>query len=101
MKKALKTILFISVITFILSAYLTVAASEDDPFDIPLEQRLIGTWRWEDQYSYIVVFREEGTMLDGPPGLRTLHNWQIVNGRLFVDGADLESTHHRNHHHPH
>ena len=63
----------------------TSVAADSQP---PLEQRLIGTWRWENQHSWIVVFREDGTLLDGPPGFRTVYNWQVVDERLFVNGVD-------------
>lgn len=56
--------------------------------EVSLEEHLIGTWRWETSSSWLVIFREDGTMLDGPPGLRTIYQWQIVNGRLMVDGVD-------------
>jgi len=53
-----------------------------------IEEQLIGTWRWEDQHSWLLVFSEDGTVLDGPPGMRVNYNWQIVDGRLLIDGAD-------------
>ena len=55
---------------------------------ISLKQHLIGTWRWEHQHSWILIFREDSTMLDGPPGFRTVYSWQIVDDRLIVDGVD-------------
>jgi len=91
MKKTLGIIFLSGVIILLLFANLSVVAGADQPIDnsqILLEQRLIGTWRWESQHSWIVVFREDGTMLDGPPGLRLIYDWRIVDGRLFIDGED-------------
>jgi len=91
MKKALKTIMFFKLIVLILLANFAIVASATETVDnsqIPLEQRLIGTWRSELQHSWIVVFREDGTVLDGPPGFRTIYNWQVINDRLIIDGVD-------------
>jgi len=91
MKKTLKAITLSSIIALIMLANFAIIASAAVPIDnsqIPLEQRLIGTWRWTNQHSWIIVFREDGTMLDGGPGLRTIYNWMVVNDRLFVNGVD-------------
>ena len=91
MKKTLKTIILFSLIALMLLANLAIVASATaaaNDSQIPLEQRLVGTWRWESQHSWIVVFRADGTMLDGPPGMRINYNWMVVNDRLFVDGED-------------
>jgi len=91
MKKTLKTIILFSLIALMLLANLAIVASATaaaNDSQIPLEQRLVGTWRWESQHSWIVVFRADGTMLDGPRGLRANYNWMVVNDRLFVDGED-------------
>ena len=91
MKKILKTIIISNIIAIILLANLAIVSNATSTIDCTqssLEQHLIGTWRWEYQHSWIIVFREDGTMLDGTPLLRTNHNWEIVNDRLFVDGDD-------------
>ncbi|MCL2201390.1 MAG: hypothetical protein FWB75_05435 [Oscillospiraceae bacterium] len=89
MKKTLKTILITGLVALVLIANVAIVAdTASADTDVSLEERLIGTWRWVDQHSWIVVFREDGTMLDGPPGLRTFYNWMIVNDRLFVNGVD-------------
>ena len=91
MKKILQTIMLSGLIVFILLGSPALAASTaqaDTNSQMPLEWRLIGTWRWEGQHSWIMVFREDGTMLDGPPGLRSTYNWEVVGNSLIVDGAD-------------
>jgi len=80
------SLLFGLVILISLMSFALVAAADNS--QAPLEERLIGTWRWEDQYSWTLIFREDGTVLDGPPGMRTPLNWQVVNDRLIVDGED-------------
>ena len=75
----------------VLFANFAITASANEPQErepLSLEERLIGTWRWTDQHNWILVFREDGTMIDGSPGLRSTHNWMVLNGRLLVDGAD-------------
>jgi len=54
----------------------------------PLEEMLVGTWRWVNINSYILVFRPDGTGASGFPGLRIGFVWSVVDGRLFVDGVD-------------
>jgi len=53
-----------------------------------IEQQLIGTWRWHDGDYWILIFRADGTVLDGPPGMRTTYSWHIAGDRLIVDGED-------------
>ena len=91
MKKILKTIVISSLVILILLGNLALAAGASNAAanpTLPLEERLIGTWRWEGQHSWLFIFREDGTILDGPPGLRTIYNWQVVGDRLIVDGVD-------------
>ena len=96
MKKSFKIIMFAKLIVIMVLMNLAVAAGEPYYTDynytadseISLEQQLIGTWRWEADNSFIIVFREDGTMLDGWPWLRTIYNWRAVDGRLIVNGAD-------------
>ena len=92
MKKTRKAILFFGLIVLLLLLNLAVAASATDAADraeLPLEERLIGTWRWDSEgSSWLIIFRADGTMLDGPAIFRTSYNWQIVGGRLIVDGID-------------
>jgi len=83
--------MFSKLIAFILLANFAIAANSVEAIgnsQIPLEQRLIGTWRSELQRSWIVIFREDGTVLDDPPGLCTIYNWQVVNDRLIINGVD-------------
>jgi hypothetical protein len=90
-KKILKAIILTSLISFLFQGTLVNAASTTNVIndsEIPLEEFLIGTWRWTTMDSWVVIFREDNTMLDGPPGLRTVYSWQIINDRLFVDGDD-------------
>ena len=91
MKKTMKTILLSSLIVLLLLTSVpavATAAETAGQTEQPLEERLIGTWRWEGQHSWIMVFREDGTLLDGPPGMRTTYNWQVRGDRLFVNGED-------------
>jgi len=91
MKKLFKILIISKLITLVLFSNLVIALNATDiteDTENSLEQRLIGTWRWEMQHSWIVIFREDGTMLDGSPGMRTPHNWMIFNGRLLIDGED-------------
>ena len=86
MKKIWRSAVLAILIAVLLSTSFALGAS--DNAQAPLDQRLLGTWRWEYQHSWIVVFREDGTLLDGPPILRTTYSWQVVNDRLIVDGVD-------------
>lgn len=89
MKRVLKSVLLLSLITLIsIVGFALAAGATTDNSQAPLEERLIGTWRWEDQHSWTLIFREDGTVLDGPPGMRTPYNWSVVNDRLIVDGED-------------
>ena len=92
MKKTFKPALLFNLIVLILLSNLVISASAADTaynVQIPLEQRLIGTWRWESpNSSWIIVFREDGTMLDGPSFHRTIYNWQVIDDRLIVNGID-------------
>lgn len=91
MKKTLKIIIISGLIALMLLTNWALATNTTDVTDdaYSLEQRLIGTWRWENPLSsWIIIFREDGTMLDGPSFLRTSYNWQVVNGRLLVNGVD-------------
>ena len=88
MIKAFKFFVLSGIIILSLLVPATAYAAPVDNGQTPLEQRLIGTWRWDTGRSWIMVFREDGTMLDGFPGLRTTYNWQVVNNRLFVNGVD-------------
>jgi len=93
MKKTIRLItlfVLISVLLLTTSAIAADATEINDSANMSPEERLIGTWRWESQHSWIVVFREDGTMLDGPPGIRTTYNWRIIGGRLYVDGVDWD-----------
>ncbi|MCL2427420.1 MAG: zinc ribbon domain-containing protein [Oscillospiraceae bacterium] len=90
MKKAIRlSILFLLISLLLLTtSAIAINTIETDDMDISLEEHLIGTWRWGTQHSWIVIFREDGTMLDGPPGIRTIYSWQIIDGRLYVDNVD-------------
>ena len=94
MKKMLKIGVWISVIFLVLFSGFTIAASADEVYPdadtepISLEELLIGTWRWTDTNSYIIVFRPDGTGISGFPGLRFELVWHVDNGRLFIDGLD-------------
>ena len=96
MKKTIKIIVLSGLMAIILLANFTTVATAlavASPSTIgranaPLEQQLIGTWRWNDSPSWIVVFREDGTMLDGTSIWRTTFNWRVVNDRLLIDGVD-------------
>jgi len=91
MKKTFKTIILFKLIALILLANLVVIASAVEAIDdsqISLEERLIGTWRWERDGNWRIIFREDGTLLYGLYGLRSLYDWEIVDGRLFIGGID-------------
>jgi len=92
MKKTLKMGIFCIVVVVLLTSLVFVAGATEAEFvdesRISLEQRIIGTWRWENQHSWIVVFREDGTMLDGAPLWRSFYNWSVIDDRLIVDGVD-------------
>jgi len=53
-----------------------------------LEDRLIGTWDWND--SYRIIFRADGTMQTGIWPFRVNRNWTVTNNRLIVDGVDWQ-----------
>ncbi|MCL2842964.1 MAG: hypothetical protein FWE28_05780 [Oscillospiraceae bacterium] len=92
MKKTIRTILLLKLVGIMLLANLAIVASATDSIDpspVSLEKHLIGTWRWEaTSSSWRIIFREDGTMLDGPSSFRTIYNWQAVNDRLIVNGID-------------
>ncbi|MCL2379719.1 MAG: hypothetical protein FWC81_02890 [Coriobacteriia bacterium] len=91
MKKVFRLITLSILITFILSASVAIAANTAiavSNSQESIEQQLIGTWQWDYGDYWLLIFREDGTLLDGPPGLRTTYNWQVADGRLFVDGDD-------------
>ena len=91
MKRIFKILIISKLIALVLFSNLAIALSATDTTEDTensLEQRLLGTWRWETQHSWVIIFREDGTMLDGTPGMRTTHSWRIVNGRLHVDSED-------------
>jgi len=91
MKKIFKTAVLIMLITLTLLVNLTIIASATETIDdsqMSIEERLIGTWIWERGNSWLIIFREDGTLLDGPYGMRRLHDWEIVNDRLLIDGID-------------
>ncbi|MCL2372712.1 MAG: lipocalin family protein [Defluviitaleaceae bacterium] len=88
----MKKLILAGFIAIILLASLTPAANatewRNDP-QFSLEQHLIGTWRWVSPGNYTIVFREDGVMISGMPGLRIPGNWMVVDNRLIVDGEDL------------
>ena len=91
MKKLFKLIILSTFTISLLSANVAFASNAvtiANDSQSSIEEQLIGTWRWEDQHSWLLVFSEDGTVLDGPPGMRVNYNWQIVDGRLLIDGAD-------------
>jgi len=84
MKKILKHVVLVILIAVVLFANFGIGASASEP----LEEMLIGTWRWDTNSSWIVVFRPDGTGVDGLPGFRTEFTWHVTNDRLFMDGED-------------
>ena len=87
-KKIITTCFFVMMLFVNVTFVLANAVDNETDSQIPLEQQLIGTWRWEVMDSWILVFREDGTMIDGVPGFRTEYSWEVVDDRLMVDGID-------------
>jgi len=87
----MKRILKVGVVVCLMVAALSMAfatTASANRANMPLEQMLVGTWRWDETSAWIVVFRPDGTGVDGMPGLRTEFNWHVRDGRLFWDGVD-------------
>jgi len=85
MKRLLTAILLAFIITSTFPATFFAASTSSTP--IPLNQRLIGTWMWDDGL-WTIVFRDDGVMFDGVPGMQTTRAWRADGDRLFVDGID-------------
>jgi len=91
--KKLARILLVIIIVLILAGSFTIIASTDDGdlqtilLGESLEEFLIGTWHFTDT-DWILVFREDGTLIDGLPGMRRTSTWQVIYGRLLVDNRD-------------
>jgi len=84
MKKILKNVILLSLIAVVLFTGFGISASASEP----LEEMLIGTWRWDTGDSYILVFRPNGTGVSGVPGIRVSFDWHVINDRLLMDGED-------------
>ncbi|MCL2562481.1 MAG: hypothetical protein FWE08_00370 [Oscillospiraceae bacterium] len=94
MKRLLKIGICLYLIAVMLSASFALGASANGSYPqenaepSALEELLVGTWRWETSDSWLIMFRPDGTGVDGPPGLRTRFVWHVENDRLFIDGTD-------------
>ena len=91
MKKILTIICLAAVLASVLLSGFTVGAALDDDWDLTDTngaQALIGTWRWTTSRGYVYVFREDGTGLRGPSGMRSNFTWS-------VDGDELQINHER------
>lgn len=51
---------------------------------------LYGRWLWDGNSSWVMHFLPGNLLLDGHEGEQIERRWDIVNGRLFVDGHDWE-----------
>lgn len=91
MKKISKFFVLLIVLPILLSSIVAFAIElpQEDDVSQSLEDILIGTWRWETSHSWTVVFRADGTGVDGSPGLRSEFVWHVDNDRLFFNGTDV------------
>jgi hypothetical protein len=83
----MKIKIFVILATFLLIGAVSVSATESNS-QLPLEQRLIGTWQWDGPSDWVIIFREDGTLLDGTALFRNQHSWRVADERLIIDGID-------------
>ena len=100
MKKIIATLCLVAILASTVLYGFSFAVLADEPHndyesdrDAALVAALIGTWKGESWMgTTIYVFREDGTVLSGSPGMRSESTWWIEDGSIHRSSGSFRYT---------